>query len=105
MEDNTTAKEQWIDRVMQSVQKIAAPPNNPYLYQKVLLRLKQQKESYVAPMLIWLTAVSLILIVLLNIAVIRKNSGALKGDGMATVISAYDLDSRDFYSTVIDNTD
>lgn len=104
METNTPDKEKWINRVMQSTENITRAEGNPFLYQKVLLKLKSGESLPVSTGLVWLTVTLFILMAILNVSLLTKNTGS--GNNAAAVVAAeYDLTVSDTYSSVIDNLD
>jgi len=68
-------KDKWISEVENSIHPINRPEINPYLYGKIVNRLQAQSALYIKPKFIWISAISFILLLLLNIIIFTSGSG------------------------------
>ena len=66
------AKEKWINQTEKSLDGLKAANVNPYLYSKIIDRLSGKIEKVPARM-VWGTAVSFIVLILLNIFILKNN--------------------------------
>ena len=103
MEKTVMDKEQWIDRVMNSVADIGRAEGNPFLYQKVLSKLSQRHEGTVSPRVVWLAGCLLVLMAVVNFSVVPKSNVAVSKRGMEALASEYGLTADDTYISIIDN--
>jgi hypothetical protein len=95
-------KEEWIDRVLQSIEGITPADGNPYLYHRVLLKLKSQTQEVISLRAVWMSAAAFVALLVLNVAALKtgiNNSGV--DQDVSTVVSEYQLNSDP--STVFEN--
>jgi hypothetical protein len=87
-------KEEWIDRVLQSVEGITPADANPYLYKKVLLKLKNQTQEVISLRAVWMSAAAFVALLVLNVAALKTGINNSVGDQeVSTVVSEYQLNS------------
>jgi hypothetical protein len=77
-----TAKDQWIERTMESLDNLPQAEANPYLFEKVMNRMQRsEKESLLSKKLLLRLSFVLALLVLLNIISVKKyHSGRSEND-------------------------
>src|SRR5258708_5781400 len=65
------AQDKWLQDIENSLQGLKPAESNPYLFSKIMNRIASTRmENTVSPKALWLTAASLIALVLINLAVI-----------------------------------
>jgi hypothetical protein len=103
MENNTSDNDPWIDRVLDSVQGIDPLPADPYLYARVMAKMARQNEYVIRPGVVWLTAASFLLMVILNVMAVWKKTSS--GKNLGAVVAEYGLGQADAYAPVMNNLD
>jgi hypothetical protein len=63
----------WIESIEHSLDGVQQPEVNPYLYSKIVTRLQTKQEEQVSYKLVWVSACSLALLVLVNVMAFRFN--------------------------------
>jgi len=66
------AKNKWIKEVESSLDGIKPAEVNPYLYSKILNRLRSGKPEYASAKLVWTMCVSIALLIFLNLIVFKS---------------------------------
>ncbi len=85
------AKEKWINDTEKSLDGLKAAEVNPYLYSKIIDRLSEKIERAPAR-LVWGTAVSFIVLILLNIFILKNNrTGNSKNQELKTAAKQFQL--------------
>ncbi|MFL5763960.1 MAG: hypothetical protein ACJ77K_08475 [Bacteroidia bacterium] len=95
-------KEKWINEVMSSLDDVKSAEANPFLYTRILSRLEKGAISQAPARLVWLTAISFAVLVLVNVYVIRiHNSGGKNSQNTSDVeqlADAYQLNATNTFS-------
>jgi hypothetical protein len=85
-------KEEWIDRVLQSIEGITPVASNPYLHHKVLIKLKNEKYESISVRTIWWSTAAGIVLVILNLAALKTEIGkSVHKSDVSIVVSEYQL--------------
>jgi len=71
------AKDKWINDVENSLTGLKPAEVNPYLYSKILNRLNSGSQ-YAPAKLVWATALSMLVLVVLNIMAAKNTQSSVK---------------------------
>lgn len=87
---------QKIERVIDSGKALKEVEPNPYLFNKVLLKLKDKAtETYQTnPKLVWLSMSVLTLFIAVNIYVLTSGKSSQQSSDMNTIVDAYGLNDQ-----------
>ena len=66
------SKENTIEEILESTKDIKKVDLNPYLFNKILLKIKLNKEIFLSTNLIWLSLSTFILLIFCNLIIIIK---------------------------------
>ena len=66
------SKENTIEEILESTKDIKKVDLNPYLFNKILLKIKQNKDIFLSTRLIWLSLSTFILLIFCNLIIIIK---------------------------------
>ena len=66
------SKENTIEEILESTKDIKKVDLNPYLFNKILLKIKQNKDIFLSARLIWLSFSIYILLIFCNLIIIIK---------------------------------
>ena len=66
------SKENTIEEILESTKDIKKVDLNPYLFNKILLKIKQNKDIFLSARLIWLSFSIYILLIFCNLIMILK---------------------------------
>ncbi len=66
------SKENTIEEILESTKDIKKVDLNPYLFNKILLKIKQNKDIFLSTNLIWLSFSIYILLIFCNLIIIIK---------------------------------
>ena len=66
------SKENTIEEILESTKDIKKVDLNPYLFNKILLKIKQNKDIFLSTRLIWLSFSIYILLIFCNLIIIIK---------------------------------
>ena len=66
------SKENTIEEILESTKYIKKVDLNPYLFNKILLKIKQNKDIFLSTRLIWLSLSTFILLIFCNLIIIIK---------------------------------
>ena len=66
------SKENTIEEILESTKDIKKVDLNPYLFNKILLKIKQNKDIFLSTNLIWLSFSIYILLIFCNLIMIIK---------------------------------
>ncbi len=66
------SKENTIEEILESTKDIKKVDLNPYLFNKILLKIKQNKDIFLSTNLIWLSFSIYILLIFCNLIMILK---------------------------------
>lgn len=95
-------KEEWIDRVLNSIDGITPALSNPYLYQKVLMRLKNETQQVVPMRVVWMSMAAMLALVVINVAAIKMQAKNSEQSDASIIASEYQLDN-DPYTSLFQN--
>ena len=85
-------KEQWIRKVMGSLDNVQRAEPNPFLFTRIEQRLQSAPPAaYVSTRLVWLVAASFGLLVFLNAQLIRQRQSTPDNGSLNTVVSDMQL--------------
>jgi hypothetical protein len=73
-------KEKWINEVMNSLDGVKPAGANPFLYDRILGRIRNAEAAYASPKLVWLAAASLALLIALNVFIIQRSGNSKTSD-------------------------
>ena len=66
-------KEEWIQKTFESLDNTSQAEPNPYLFEKIINRMQQERSGWiVSKKLAWKLSVGFAVLLLLNIATIKK---------------------------------
>ena len=83
------SKENTIEEILESTKDIKKVDLNPYLFNKILLKIKLNKDIFLSTNLIWLSLSTFILLIFCNLIIIIKiDKISNKNEGTT---SKYDL--------------
>ena len=83
------SKENTIEEILESTKDIKKVDLNPYLFNKILLKIKLNKDVFLSTNLIWLSLSTFILLIFCNLIIIIKiDKISNKNEGTT---SKYDL--------------
>lgn len=84
------------EKVIQSVKSIGEAEPNPYLFNKIMHRLKDRaEETYVKhPVLVWTSMSVLTLLIAVNIYVLLSSGSGESADDLNSVAGAYGLNDQ-----------
>ena len=87
------AKEQWIERTLESLEGISRGETDPFLYEKVMHRMKNLDESYgeLYPRMIWKVAAVILLLISFNIITLVYYNHSFNGihNNIQSIVSDY----------------
>ena len=88
------AKEQWIQKTMESLDDASPAEVNPYLVEKIISRIqnRDQPDSIVSKRLIWKLSLGFTILVILNIAAIKKYQAQKSGSAQYSSGNEYSFD-------------
>jgi hypothetical protein len=86
-------KEDWINEVLDSIEGIAPVQPNPYLFQKVMLRLKTETRQLIPLRVVWMSAAAVLALIVLNIAAIKIQVSKSGIQDASIVVSEYQLNT------------
>ena len=66
------SKENTIEEILESTKDIKKVDLNPYLFNKILLKIKLNKDIFLSTNLIWLSLSTFILLIFCNLIIIIK---------------------------------
>ena len=66
------SKENTIEEILESTKDIKKVDLNPYLFNKILLKIKLNKDIFLSTRLIWLSLSTFILLIFCNLIIIIK---------------------------------
>ncbi len=66
------SKENTIEEILESTKDIKKVDLNPYLFNKILLKIKLNKDIFLSTKLIWLSLSTFILLIFCNLVMIIK---------------------------------
>ena len=66
------SKENTIEEILESTKDIKKVDLNPYLFNKILLKIKLNKDIFLSTKLIWLSLSTFILLIFCNLIIIIK---------------------------------
>ena len=66
------SKENTIEEILESTKDIKKVDLNPYLFNKILLKIKLNKDIFLSARLIWLSFSTFILLIFCNLIIIIK---------------------------------
>ena len=66
------SKENTIEEILESTKDIKKVDLNPYLFNKILLKIKLNKDVFLSTNLIWLSLSTFILLIFCNLIIIIK---------------------------------
>ena len=66
------SKENTIEEILESTKDIKKVDLNPYLFNKILLKIKLNKDIFLSTRLIWLSSCTFILLIFCNLILILK---------------------------------
>ena len=66
------SKENTIEEILESTKDIKKVDLNPYLFNKILLKIKLNKDVFLSTNLIWLSLSTFILLIFCNLIIILK---------------------------------
>jgi len=69
------SKEKWLNEVENSLQGLKPVEANRYLYFKIMNRLEKGQKEITSTGFVWLTAVSFILLLLINFTALKTLTG------------------------------
>ena len=67
-----SAKDQWIQKTMESLDELPKAEPNPYLYEKITNRLQSRRGAVISVRVIWKLSVGFAILLLLNVFAISK---------------------------------
>lgn len=87
---------QKIERVLESGKTLKEVEPNPYLFNKVLLKLKDkaQETYHTNPMLVWISMSVLTLFIAVNIYVLTSGNSVEQNSDLNTVVDAYGINDQ-----------
>lgn len=65
-------KEQWIENILNSTNRITAVTPNDYLFEKIQQRIDLKNK--VSTQMVWLVAASIVVLVVLNFTILTSNN-------------------------------
>lgn len=74
------SKDKWIQEVESSIDGIQQAEVTPYLYNKILMKLRNVSVNEVKPKLVWASLTTFIVLILLNLLVFRLGLNAGEPD-------------------------
>jgi len=87
---------QKIERVLESGKTLKEVDPNPYLFNKVMLKLKDKAtETYhTNPKLVWISMSVLTLFIAINIYMLTSGNSVEQSNDMYSVVNAYGLNNQ-----------
>lgn len=84
-------KEEWINEVFESTKGLEKATASTFLFEKIANRIEREKQTYVKPGLKWAFAVSVVILITVNLfSVLKVSSGRETSKAKTSAGSEYD---------------
>ena len=95
------AKDQWVEKTLESLDNLSQPEANSYLFEKIMNRMQNRKNAglLLSKKVIWKLSLGFAILLILNIASIKKYHSQQAGNnhGFSTSGNEYSFDFNYYY--------